>query len=671
MERAALAMLVSLAFLTAWPALHGQFIWDDLTFVRDQPLVNSPGGLGAIWFSFAAEDYWPLSYSLYWLERLWFGNQTHGYHLVAVSLHAATGYAIWRCIKLLGARGRGAFGPAWVAAAVFVVHPVNMEVASWIFQQKTSLCACLMFASLYGWLRAIAPSERHPRRFIAMSWLLFGLAMTAKSSAVLLPVALAGGLWLAPKDLFSRRRAAYAVAGLTGIAACFGGLSFWAKLLHTGARAAARTDDMASRLWVAAKALGFYLGKAVLPTDLSVIYSRWNAPSSGMEFWLPFLSVAFVALGLAACWRWWGSRLIAACLGYMVIMLVPCLGFVDISFMRYAFVADHWQYLSIIGPILGVVLGLDLLLGLGGRRAPMNVLRYAVVTVGLATLAYLSWQRAMIFISEEAMWRATISTNPAAFLAQNNLGMIEHERGQLELAAQHYESALKDARLQKANADVLGGIAYNLAQVFAALSRRDAALGQIQDVIHWLPDFAQGHWLKADLLRAQGDAAGAIVEYRFASELAPQLTAVHAGLGEALRVNGQLEAAVVELELAVRQQPDKPEWRQSLGLAYSELGRHSDSVGQFKVAVEKAPHEFSHRMNLGFAYASLGDWDQAMAAYQAAVVAAPERLDGRIALVKVLAHRGLKAQALRELESIHDWSGQDQLRQLHQAITEP
>ena len=76
-------------------------------------------------------------------------------------------------------------------------------------------------------------------------------------------------------------------------------------------------------------------------------------------------------------------------------------------------------------------------------------------------------------------------------------------------------------------------------------------------------------------------------------------------------------------------------------------------------------------MNLGFAYASLGDWDQAMAAYQAAVVAAPERLDGRIALVKVLAHRGLKAQALRELESIHDWSGQDQLRQLHQAITEP
>jgi len=121
----------------------------------------------------------------------------------------------------------------------------------------------------------------------------------------------------------------------------------------------------------------------------------------------------------------------------------------------------------------------------------------------------------------------------------------------------------------------------------------------------------------------------------------------------------------------VRQQPEKPEWRQSLGLAYSELGRHSDSVEQFKVAVEKAPHEFSHRMNLGFAYASLGDWDQAMAAYQAAVVAAPERLDGRIALVKVLAHRGLKAQALSELESIRDWQSQEQLRQLHQAITEP
>jgi len=554
---------------------------------------------------------------------------------------------------------------------VFVVHPVNTEVAAWIFQQKTSLCACLMFASLYAWLRAIAPTERYPRRFVAISWLLFGLAMTAKSSAVLLPVALMGGLWLAPKGSVSRGQAAYAVAGLAGLAGFFGGLSFWAKVLHTGARAAARTDDMASRLWVAAKALGFYLGKAVLPTDLSVIYARWNAPSSGTPFWLPFLSIALVGVCLAAAWRWWGSRLIAACLGYMLIMLVPCLGFVDISFMRYAFVADHWQYLSIIGPILGVVLGLDHLLGLGGRSAPMKVLRFAVVTLGLATLSYLSWQRAMIFTSEEAMWRATIATNPSAFLAQNNLGMIEHERGKLELAAQHYESALKDAGLQKANADVLGGIAYNLAQLFATLSRREEALAQIQAATHWLPDFAQAHWLRADLLRAQGDAAGAIAEYRLASELAPQLTAVHGGLGEALRANGQLEAALVELELAVRQQPDKPEWRQSLGLAYSELGRHSDSVEQFKVAVEKAPRDFSHRMNLGFAYASLGDWDQAIAAYQAAVVAAPERLDGRIALVKVLAHRGLKAQALSELESIRDWQSQEPLRQLHQAITEP
>ena len=671
MERAALALLVSLAFFTAWPVLHGQFIWDDLTFVRDHPLVNSPGGLRAIWLSFAAEDYWPLSYSLYWLERLCFGNETLGYHVVAVALHTATGFGIWRCLKLLGAGGRGTFGPAWVAAAVFIVHPVNTEVAAWIFQQKTSLCACLMFASLYALLRAIARGERHPRCFIAISWLLFGLSMTAKSSAVLLPVALVGGLWLAPKDSFSRLRAAYAVAGLAGLAGFFGGLSFWAKLLHTGARAAARTDGMASRLWVAAKALGFYLGKAVLPTDLSVIYARWNAPSSGIEFWLPFLSIALVAVCLAASWRWWGSRLIAACLGYMVIMLVPCLGFVDISFMRYAFVADHWQYLSIIGPILGVVLGLDHLLSLGGQSAPMNVLSFAVVTLGLATLSSLSWQRAMIFTSEEAMWRATISTNPTAFLAQNNLGMIEHDRGKLELAAQHYESALRDAGLQKANADVLGGIAYNLAQVFASLSRRDEALVQVQAAIHWLPGFAQGHWLKADLLRAQGDAPGAIVEYRIASELAPQLTAVHGGLGEALRVSGQLEAALVELELAVRQQPEQPEWRQSLGLAYSDLGRHSDSVEQFKVAVEKAPHDFSHRMNLGFAYASLGDWDQAIAAYQAAVVAAPERLDGRIALVKVLAHRGLKAQALSELESIRDWRSQERLRQLHQAITGP
>jgi len=659
---------VLLAFVAAGPALYGSFIWDDLTFVRDNPLVNGSDGWSLIWFTFTAEDYWPLSYSLFSLERRCFGEATFGYHVVAVALHAAAGVGAWRCLKLLSDFGLFSAAAAWVAAAWFVVHPVNMEVAAWIFQSKTSLSALLFFAAIYTFMRAVSVEGRWHERYFALTLGLFALAMLAKSGAVMLPIILTGGLFLAPKGRYVVRRAMALVAGLLLLAGLLGGLSLWVRQLHAIGRVVVRSDDVAGRLWVATKAPWFYIGKAILPLNLSVIYPRWNHLPGNLEIWLPGVAIMLVAGCIVVSWRWRWSRLAAGCLGYTLLMLLPCLGVVNISFMRYSFVADHWQYLAIIGPIVLVVAGLEGLFALRWHTLPTRSLATAATLLLLVGMTTLSRRRAATFTSEEAMWRATLATNPSAFLAHNNLGIIEQESGRLELALQHYQSALAHGQQQGADVEVLGGIAYNYAQVLASLGRLVEALAQDQAALAWLPKSAQAHWLAADLLRGRGDADAAILEYRAAQSLAPQIAAIQASLGEALRAAGQVDLALVELEAAVRLLPAAAGVRQSLGLAYLTLGRPLDAAEQFKMAVSLAPEVFSHRMNLGFAYASLGAWEQATDVYQTAVATMPSQLDGQVALIKVLTRRGLKARALRELQRIKHWEEHEELRELERTL---
>src|SRR4029079_13993468 len=80
---AGVALLFAAVFVTFWPAIHGPFIWDDQINIDRNPLVRSDSGLLGIWTAAPGTyDYYPLTWTAWWLQWRMFARETTGYHVV-------------------------------------------------------------------------------------------------------------------------------------------------------------------------------------------------------------------------------------------------------------------------------------------------------------------------------------------------------------------------------------------------------------------------------------------------------------------------------------------------------------------------------------------------------------------------------------------------------------
>jgi len=438
------ASLLVLALAAYAPAFNGAFLWDDDKYIALNETLRSADGLARIWSTPGATiQYYPLVYSTFWVEYHLWGLKPIGYIVVNTLLHGTNAILLWLVLRRLGVPG------AWLAAAIFAVHPVHVESVAWIQERKNVLSGCFFFAAILAYLQfagvqsdnrvsAIPPAKV---RTASPGWYILALALAlcalfSKTVTCSLPAVLALLLWWKRERLGVRDWLALVPFFVLSLG--LGLVTVWVEKRFLGAEGADFHLSVLERCLLAGRALWFYAGKLILPVNLVFIYPRWHIDATA--WWQYLFPLAAVAV-LALLWLWRGrigkGPLVAVL--FFAGVLLPTLGFVNFYFMRMSFVADHFLYL----PSAGLLALAAALMVKGRQRFPDSSRLFVLVAAAvLLFLGGTTWMQERHFSSQEALWTDTLAKNSECWLAHNNLGNDLMNRGEDGKAFHHLNAAL-------------------------------------------------------------------------------------------------------------------------------------------------------------------------------------------------------------------------------------
>jgi Flp pilus assembly protein TadD len=610
-------LLVVAIFFAYQPAWHGGFIWDDNAHVT-RPELRSLDGLARIWTQLdATQQYYPLVHSFFWAEhRLW-GDCPMGYHLVNILLHIFLALLLVKVLQKLKIPG------AWLAATIFALHPVQVESVAWVSELKNTLSGVFYFGAALACLEF--DRNRH-RGYYALALGLFVLGLMSKTVIATLPASLLVVFWWQRGKLSLRRDVLPLIPFfVTGITA--GLFTAWVEWKFGRAAGSEYDFSFVERFLIAGRATWFYLGKLFWPVNLIFIYPRWQV---SQWVWWQYLFPALAALLLGALgWlqRWRRGPL--AALLFFVITLFPALGFFNVYPFRYSFVADHFQYLAGIGPIVLVAVGIST--GFNGFEKQRLFWSPALGGILLAALGVLTWRQCGIYADLETLWRTTIARNPNCWMAYNNLGPILVDHGHRDEAIQHYERALQ---LKPDYAEALN----NLGAVLLAQGKLDEATAYFQKALQNQPNNPN---IRSNLRMALAETETtrdeeAMIELRNTLETHPDFADARRSLAVILLQKGRVDEAIAQFQIIREQYPDNPMASFDLGNAYFQKGQMDEAAAFYQNALKIKPDDVSALNNLGTAFLKKGMVDEAAVQFRKALALQPDFALARTNLTKAL-----------------------------------
>ena len=523
---AGMIALVIATFATYVPAFSAGLIWDDDFHFASNPEMLGWRGLIEIWTS-RAGLYYPLTLTTFWSVHKIFGFHPLPYHALNVALHAANALLLWHLLARLKIPG------APFAAALFALHPVQVESVAWITELKNTQSGFFFLVSLVCLERSgLLDRDDFNSHWFGLAGAAFLLSILSKTSTIVMPPIVFLLLWWRGRLRLDTLKP---VLPLFVLALGAAGWTIWEQRYHSGAVGFEWAQNLPFRVALAGHTFWFYLFKLAWPHPLIFFYPKWALSAGSPAAYIPLAALLGVFGTLWAMRRRWAHAIVLGLL-YFGILLFPVMGFFNIYFMRYAFVADHFQYLACIGPFALVAAGLAAL----PRPA-----RFGIALPALALLGALSWRHAHAFRDERSLWADTLAKNPAAWMVHNNLGASLQAEGDLDGALRHYEAAVK----------------FN-------------------------PDHYEAMNNLANILVRQGRLDEAASNYQRAIELRPDFTAAIVNLGLLQEKRGRTDLALRNYQEAISNNPRLWEAWVKLAALHEKEGRMLDAVQAWKKALE-------------------------------------------------------------------------------------
>jgi tetratricopeptide (TPR) repeat protein len=583
-------VLAAVTILAYRPAWHGGFLWDDDDYIIKNELLTAPNGWQRIWFSLdSPSQYFPLTYSTFRVEHALWGLSTTGYHWVNLLLHVGNALLVWAVLARLRVPG------SWLAAAIFALHPVQVESVAWITERKNVLMGFFFLLTLLAWIASADERTRRPWIFYCLALIFYVLALSAKATACTLPAALFLILWLQNKPITMRHVIQIVPFVLLGIV--MGLLAVWWERYHQGTNRAAFTFlSPIERILVPSRAVWFYLSKILWPSNLTFIYPRWNISPADL------LDYIWLLAGIAACMaiyfiRRYVGRSVEVAAAFFVATLSPVLGFIMLFTFRYTFVADHYQYLACIGPIALASAGV---VSLSDKFAQYRAIIAGAALLVVASLGILTWRQAATYRNVETLWRTTIARNPECWMAHTNLGLVLLQQGKIDDGIAHYRSALQ---IQPDSWDA----EYNLGTALLAKGQVDEALFHCERAVRMRPTDPDALVSLGNALYQKGRIDEAIAHYQKAITEHPDHFLARYSLGHALLEKGEFDDAIQVCRSALLLNPSDPDCHTTLAIALEEKGNPAEAIQHYQKALELVPGSIPTLTNLAWMLATSQD----------------------------------------------------------------
>jgi tetratricopeptide (TPR) repeat protein len=445
-------LLILLAVAIHAPALSGQFIWDDNYLAHDNPFIKSPLFIFEafrqhLFFDSFSAHYRPVQNLSYIVDYFFWNDDTFGFHLTNIVLHAASGVLLYflarRLLHSLFAEKLSIpvrSGAAFLVALLWTVHPVHSAAVDYISGRADSLA--FVFAS-GGWLLYLRGIEAKSR---GLRLTLFsGAACTALLALCSRETA---GLWLIIFLLHtlgfsrktSRRSKGLLLASCVALFAVYCGL----RQLPEQRQGSGPTPGWSSsvRMVLMLRALGDYGRLMVFPANLHMERTVVDNETYGSHAsWqhsveTEYLSIGglFVAglLGVGCCRGGAGrkTRIFGAC--WFAVGFLPISNLFDLN----ATVAEHWLYLPSVG-LLIFAAGIALDVPVRYRRALTIGACAAVVALSLRSAA-----RSSDWTTPEHFYKQTIAAGGTSTRVALNLGQLYAERGEYVRAEKCFREIL-------------------------------------------------------------------------------------------------------------------------------------------------------------------------------------------------------------------------------------
>jgi len=651
----ALVMLVTLASYSN--SLRNQFVFDDELVIVNNPRVRGvekiPGLLG---FGNKKAQYRPLrtiSYAIdYTLnQKLWkhlgryegwdAGLNPLGYHLANYVYHLLTTWLVFLVVFRLAASYRIAF----LAAALFALHPVHTDSVTYISGRRDILVTLFYLAGFYYFLRY---RQTGKVTFIIAALLSYLLSLGSKEMGVTLPAlflcydlithfpenvrsvdgAYVKALARTVKKVLAQSRYLYSLIFL-------GALSFsYYKVFITSPsyKTTYYGDSMITTFLTVGKILVHYIKLLVYPVRLNADYSFDAFPLSS-SFLEPATAGAFVVLGV---------------IGYLVLRLVithrmAAFGviwfFVTLLpvchiFPHHELLAEHYLYLPSVGFCLLAGYLVDGLLENRKYRSPV----YASCILVALLFSLRTADRNRDWKDAFTLWQKTVKTAPQCARAQVNLGNAHYKQGRLDESILAYKQGLT-IRPQY----VKGYI--NLGEAYLTMKKFDEAIEQQKKALALNPNSAEGHAGLGAAYLEKGMLDEAISELEQALAIKPYYAVAHANLCAAYQVTDRFDEAITECTRALGMNPTLTIAYINLGVAYGKKGLLDQAITEFDRALRTNPDSVDAYYYRAVAHDEKGMLDEAIADFKKALTFSPNSVNARFKLAMVYNKKGMSDEA--------------------------